>query len=94
MLCPAAVRADERFGMDASGERSMGSKKSHVWVCGRWTAKKLLAVKVQTHFWHPVHEPLPTSRADVRRSGGRRGWCAGRLHAPWLREARRIIDKL
>ena len=39
-------------------------------------------------------EPLPAARADVRRAGGRRRCAAGRLHAPRLREARRIIDKL
>ena len=39
-------------------------------------------------------EPLPTARAEARRVGALRKQCAGRLHAPWLREARRIIDKL
>ena len=39
-------------------------------------------------------EPLPTARAEARWVGELRKQCAGRLHAPLLREARRIIDKL
>ena len=39
-------------------------------------------------------EPLPTARAEARWVGELRKQCAGRLHAPRLREVWRIDNKL
>ena len=56
---------------------------------------KMLVVPAKFFGAQPVHaEPLPTARAEARGAGALRKQCAGRLHAPWLREARHIIDKL